>query len=330
LPSLRVVTARDVTPAQLLRWGSGLLAQDLGTATLVLAELSEGAVLLGRHQRAASAIDATKVGGLRLARRLGGGKAIVVAPGTLGVLLAVPPGSGLGTHVAPDRVLNRHVRGLLRGLGSAFYFGRDFVAAEKRQIAAVSQDGAPGGTQLFEAYVATTAPLGLPAAWSKYPQHGDARAHGPAHTSLAELGRKYAFTEVAAQVATGYAHATGAWLQATDEEALVEGDAPGPDVAEDDEGWSWSGVADVPIGFLEAQARIAEGKLEAARLRGDFIAPTFVVRALEASLEGCRLELAAVAAQVDAAFTLPGAAMVGVTQLRIVADAFLACADAAG
>ncbi len=332
MASLRVVTARGVAPEQLQRWGAGLLAQDLGTATLVVAELDDACVLLGRHQRAASAIDVAGASarGLRVARRLGGGKAIAVAPGAVGVLLAVPPGAGLAVHASAERAINRYVRGLLRGLGGAFYFGRDFVSADKRQVAIVSQDGAPGGgTVLFEAYVAVSAPLALPAELSRYPVHSDARAVGPAHTSLHELRRVRGFAEVAQAIASGYAQATGAWLQATGEDALVEGETPGPDVLENDDGWAWSGVADVPIGFIEAQVRQEAGIAQAARLRGDFIAPAFVVRALEASLQGCRLEFASLAPLVDAALGLPGATIVGVTQLRVIADAFAACAPPA-
>jgi hypothetical protein len=329
LTNLRVVTARGVPPERLARWGTGLLAQDLGTATLVIAELDGPRVLLGRHQRAASAVDLAGIAarGWPAGRRLGGGKTIFVAPGSVGVLLAVPPGSGLGPPTGADRALNRHVRGLLRGLGSAFYFGRDFVSADKRQVAIVSQDGAAGGTQLFEAFIAVDAPLSLPPALSRYPVHGDARAVGPAHTSLGELGRARGFASLAQAIAAGYAQATGAWLQATDEEVLVDGDDVEA-VAERDEGWSWSGVADVPIGFLEAQVQHEAGRVRAARLRGDFIAPAFVVRHLEASLVGSPLELAPIATLVDAALALPGAAIVGVTHLRVIADAFVACATA--
>jgi hypothetical protein len=332
--TLRVVTARGVTPERLARWGTGLLAQDLGSATLVLAELAETCVLLGRHQRAASALDREAVAarGWRVLRRLGGGKSIVVTPGTIAVLLAVPPGSGLGVSFGADRAINRHVRGLLRGLGGglggAFYFGRDFVSADKRQVAIVSQDGAPGGgTLLFEAFVAREAVLALPAELSRYPQHGDGRAGGPAHTSLAELGRGRDFEDVAQAIARGYAQTTGAGLQATGDDALDD-DADGslvPPVVEDDEGWAWSGIADVPIGFLEAQVQHEGGRVRAARLRGDFIAPAFAVRHLEASLAGCMLDFASVAPLVDAALALPGATIVGVTHLRIVADAFVAC-----
>jgi hypothetical protein len=337
--TLRVVTAQGVTPARLARWGTTLLAQDLGTATLVVAELDEAAVLLGRHQRAVSALDGKAVAarGFTVARRLGGGKAIVVNPGTIAVQLAVPPGSGLGVSFGADRAINRHVRGLLRGLGGglggAFYFGRDFVSADKRQVAIVSQDGAPGGgTQLFEAFVARTAALALPAELSKYPLHGDSRAAGPAHTSLVELGRgRQSFAEIAQAIANGYAQATGAALAPTEAAALDDEDganaALDPPVAEDDTGWAWSGVADVPIGFLEAQVQLDGRHVRAARLRGDFIAPAFAVRHLEASLAGGVLEFAHVAPLVDAALALPGATIVGVTHLRLIADAFVACAE---
>ena len=231
------------------------------------------------------------------------------------------------------------MRGLLRGLPAAgaargaFYFGRDFVSADHRQVAIVSQDGAPGGTLLFEAFVAREVPLALPAELSRYPEHGDGRAGGPAHTTLAELGRGRDFATLARAITAGYAQTTGATIVEEDASAaFADAEAASllPPVVEDDAGWAWSGIADVPIGFLEAQVQLGEGaRVKAARLRGDFIAPAFAIRHLEAALAGARLDLHAVAARVDSTFALPGATVVGVTHLRIVADAFVACAEGA-
>ncbi len=335
---LRVVIARDFSPERLARVGAGLLRQEIGSATLLVAELDGPCVLLGRHQRATSALDvaAAVAGGRRVARRLGGGKTLLCAPGTVGVLLVVPPGAGLEEIATPERALNRYVRGLLRGLGGvgaargAFYFGRDFVSADKQQVAIVSQDGAPGGTVLFEAFVAVHAPLALPAGLSRYPVHGDPRAAGPPHACLAALwaagGRTHTFDELAEAIVSGYARSTGATVQrASLDELGDEAEDPTPDVIEREDGFAWSGVADVPIGFVEALVRADDGRALEVRLRGDFIAPTFVVRELEAALAGCPLELAAVGAHVDAAFTRRGATMIGVTQLRVLAEAIVAC-----
>src|SRR5690606_30180781 len=121
-----------------------------------------------------------------LARRAGGGRAAVAGEGTVGVILALPSvGALLPAPVGADRLLNRYVRGLLAGrtsLGAgtgAHYFGRDFVSAEGRPLALVSQDGTRRGAAILEALVGISRPVPLPPSESGYPEHGDPRAHGP-------------------------------------------------------------------------------------------------------------------------------------------------------
>jgi hypothetical protein len=68
-------------------------------------------------------------------RRAGGGRALLVGDGTVGLFLYTPPGAALATApFPPERTTNRYVRGLLaalRSLGArlAAWFGRDFVSA---------------------------------------------------------------------------------------------------------------------------------------------------------------------------------------------------------
>jgi hypothetical protein len=334
--TLRVQVLPACGLERFVRVGAALLEQEVGKATLVVAELDGPHVVLGRWQRARSAVHLAACGatGLRVTRRLGGGRAALCTPGTVGVLLAVPPGAGLGREiVGADKVLNRHVRGLLRGLRGAgaargaFYFGRDVVVADKQQVALVSQDGAAGGTALFEALVAAREPLALPAGLSAYPPHGDPRAGGPPCASLAGIGGgPRPFEAVAEAIVSGYAEVTGVAL-ARDEQAPGEAEAPGPPVDEDEAGWAESGVADVPIGFVEALVRREGATLAAARLRGDFIAPGFVVSDLETSLAGCPFTFDAIAARIDAAFARRGAVLHGVNHLRLLADALLAAGD---
>jgi hypothetical protein len=241
-------------------------------------------------------------------------------PGTAGVLLAVPPG-GWPERLAGDRLLNRCVRGLLRALpragatGGAFYFGRDFVVSQHRHVATVSQDGARGGTLLFEAIVAATAPLAVPAA---YPEHPDPRAPGPPPGDLGDPG----FERLAAAIVDGY----GTLLQATPTAEPVapdEGPPLAPPVDEDEAGLAWSAPAPIPIGFVQAGARAESGRIGEVRLRGDFIAPAFAVAALEAALRGRRFDLADVGPELDAAFGPGAQPMIGVRDLRALADCIL-------
>ncbi len=315
---LRVIVVKGCPAEHFGRLAPSLLAQDVGAPALLLAELADAAVLLGRHQRAASTIDleGARARGLGVARRAGGGKAIAVAPGTLGVLLVVPPG-GWPERLDAPKVLNRCVRGLLKGLaGGAAYFGRDFVAQRAHQVATVSQEGAPGGTLLFEALVATAAPLALPPGLSRAPVHDDPRAPGPPHATAA--------TTAEALIA--------GWARALEAELLREADAPepgealDPPIVEDEEGFVTSGPVQVPIGFLEAWVRRDGDRIGAVRLRGDFIAPAFAVASLETALAGKRFDLPEIGPIIDAAFQRRGATIIGLRELRVIADAILACA----
>jgi hypothetical protein len=338
--ALRTIIVTGCAAEQFGRLALALEDQQVGAPTLLVAEIADDALLLGRHQRAASAIDAggARARGLAVARRAGGGKAVRVAPGTVGVLLAVPPG-GWTEALSPDKVLNRCVRGLLGGLpsagatGGAFYFGRDFVVWQRQQIAVVSQDGNAGGTKLFEALVATEAPLALPASLSRRPEHDDPRAGGPPHaclsTAWAAAGRRRGFEEIARALVAGYARLLGA-TPMPEPDAPAPGPPLAPPVDEDEAGFVASGPVQVPIGFIEALVRREGDRIGEARLRGDLIAPAFAVVDLEASLSGRPFTLEAIGPLVDAAFTRREATLIGLRELRVIAESFVACRPNAG
>src|SRR5690606_5174897 len=92
--------------------------------------------------------------------------------------------------------INRHVRGLLAGLvragaaSGAQYFWRSFVSTAAPWLARLSQDAVPEGPVLFEAVVAVTESLELPAALRGYPAHSDPRADGPPPVTLDELWKE--------------------------------------------------------------------------------------------------------------------------------------------
>jgi hypothetical protein len=124
---------------------------------LTVSVASDGGVLLGAFQRASG------LEGLCLLRRRGsGGPEVRVAPGSVHVLLAL---ASPGALVACDekRIVNRHVRPLLRALTKtghlAHYFGRDWVSVAGRPVAWVGF-GHDAGTRrtVFEAVVAIGAP----------------------------------------------------------------------------------------------------------------------------------------------------------------------------
>ena len=104
------------------------------------------------------------------------------------------------------------------------------------------------------------------------------------------------------------------------------GDELLPTVWEDETGFEESGVADVPVGFVEALVKVDGDRVGEVRLRGDFVAPAFVIQSLENELAGKPLDFRTLGTAVDEAFQRPFAAMLGVTRMRVFPDAVLAAA----
>ncbi len=290
MDALTGVVVEGCPPERFVRLEQGLLAA--AHPGLLVADLAESAVLLGRFQRRWSAApDAARV-----ARRVGGGRALEVGAGTVGVCVVVP-----APEFSPDKTMNRCVRGLLHAIGAvagkpAHYFGRDAVLMDGREVAVVSQEGID--PVVFEAYVSVT---GFPS--GRYPPHGDPRV---AERTVGGLDQ-VPFATFAAALMAAYAAAPGA--------LPPEGPPPAPPVDEREGGYRWSGWADVPIGFVEAMVRPG-----VVRLRGDFIAPYERVVALEQ-----RLAAASRAALRDATVdAFAGAYLHGVDDPVVFADAVLA------
>src|SRR5579883_514725 len=102
---LEVHAVRALPVARLQTLGSRLLARAAAEpmATLAVVELRGDALLLGRFQRARSAIRKSTT--LDLHRRLGGGRTVRAGDGVLAVLLALPTAGFLsGTTVGPEKV----------------------------------------------------------------------------------------------------------------------------------------------------------------------------------------------------------------------------------
>jgi len=332
MPSLQVARLLGCDPARFLRVEAGLLARGHGEPVLVVASFATPVVLLGRHQRASSAVDlaAVRSRGLPLLRRAGGGRSLFAATGTVGVFLYTPPGEVLVPPAFPaDRITNRYVRGLLsalrnQGAERAAYFGRDFVSADKRQLAIVSQEATTAGALAFETFIPMEQSLALPVALAQGTAHSDTRAGGPPAASLSEFsGGPVAFDALAAALEEGWGKLSGRErVPLALAGQLPEGELPPAE--EDEVGLSGSGPVEIPIGFLEVLTGVAAGRFVGPRLRGEFIAPAETVRALERALEGAPLDEVEIGRLVDAAFHGPGAFLHGVRELGTVALAVMA------
>ena len=329
--TLHVHLAAGVEAAAFPRLARGLLGLVAGARDprLLVCELVGDAICLGRYQRARTAIR----GFPTRFRRLGGGVAIAAGTGTIGVAFALP---ALG-EVPPDKVLNRWVRGLDAGLTRAgapgvHFFGRDHVVASGRRLGAVSQEITPAGEALFEAIVAVDRPLTLPLEVRGYPTHGDPKLTGLRDVTLAELAaRSLTFSGIAEAIAEGYA-GIHRFSLARDGEPPPEITQPlWPPIDEDEEerGLEWSGVADVPIGFVEALARGEGGAIAAARIRGDFLMPSSLVAAMERQVVGAALDYGAIATRLQAVLAAsPIGFLHGLKDVGILAEAILTAARA--
>lgn len=327
---LQVARIPRCDPVRFTRIEAGLLACGWPRPLLVLAGLGEPALLVGRHQRARSAVDVdrARARGLVVARRAGGGRSVVVGDGVLAAFLYVPPSDPLAPAPGPDRILARMLRGLLAGLrasgarGAAFH-GRDLLAADGRQLGVVSQEGSAAGAVAVEALVSVARPMPVPDPFCRYPVARDPRAGGPRPVTLEELrGAPVELDALAATIEAGYAAAHDREL------ARAEGVLPEralPPVEEDEEGLRAGGLLDAPLGFVEALAAPAPGVLTGVRIRGDLIAPAFALAALEADLEAAPVDRGEIGRRVDAAFRRPGAFLAGASE-AVVADAIAAAA----
>jgi hypothetical protein len=329
--TLHVHSAAGVEVEAFSRLARGLLAQVAGGrgARLLVCELTGDVIALGRFQRARTAVR----GKPARVRRVGGGVAVAAGTGTIGVALALPSLGG----ITPDKVLNRWVRGLDAGLTRAgapgvHYFGRDHVVASGRRLGCVSQEIAPSGEVLLEAIVGVNRPLSLDAGVRGYPTHGDVRISGLRDVTLAELAaRELTFSGIAQALAEGWAGASQLALHHEETPPRAAELAVWPEIDEDEaeRGLEWSGVADVPIGFVEALARAEGGKLAAARLRGDFLAPSSLVAEMERQVIGVDVDYGAIATRLQGVLAAsPIGFLIGLRDVGVLAEALVMAARA--
>jgi hypothetical protein len=244
---------------------------DRASATLSVVVLDRSAIVLGAFQRARSALSPSALGsGTPVLRRRSGGPAIVIAPGTLHVALALSHPSVLVPCDA-SRLVNRHVRPLLRALtklgAQAQYFGRDFVSVASRPVAWVGfAHRAATGESLFEAFVGTTATFALPAGWDGYPPRRAPQWRGKEPRSLVDAAaRPVSPSEVAKRLEDAYAEAYGAPLERVGGSPLEPADGNAA---------PWSALEEDAIGFVGARSGSDAG------FGGDLLASSEIVDAL--------------------------------------------------
>lgn len=292
---------RRLPAAELLAHSRGALDHPVDRPTLFLAEPTTRLVARGAFQRA----HEVRALGAASARRGSGGGATLLEPGVLWVGLLLPSPRALGADEA--RLLNRAVRPVLRAITRVgvltHYFGRDYLSASKRPVAATTfaHDATTG-----RAFVETTISV---AALALGPR---STFEGKTPATLDTLrGKPVDIEALAARLADEHGVAVG-------------GDLP---AAVDDDPRDeppWTARVDEAIGPVHAGPD-REGRL---RVGGELVASRDRVAWLEDALASTDDD--AVGARVDEAFAQAGVALFGVKSLRSIRDVVLAARRASG
>ncbi len=257
---LRLAPFDKVALAEALGFAPAALsaAQAWQEPVLVTSLVSGGGAVLGALQR-------RELFGGRPLVRLSSGPRATIAGLALHHVFAVPSLKMLAPDATPRTLLNRYVRGFLRGytkLGvPAQYLGREYFSLARRPCGLVGYELTASGALLLEAFVGLDAPVLEPS--------GDGRQRPIA---LVEMLRRSDPVAFAASIHEGFA---AKWqLEASPCSLQPERLPPARD-----------GSGDfvrrrVPIGWVEASAALV-GESASVRIAGDLLCARSAIEAVE-------------------------------------------------
>ncbi|WP_437572182.1 lipoyl protein ligase domain-containing protein [Sorangium sp. So ce542] len=250
-----------------LALGPALLARARAApeAPWLAASLVDGpAVVLGALQRAARVVDlaACAARGVPVVRRATTGTAAFLGGRGVVWTLALPHAAALAPDATARTLLNRNVRGFLKGFARAgapaHYGGREWIALQRRPAALLGVEAARDGAVLVEVFAGHDAPLAVPAELAAPDERAVDRWLGKAPAALAEVLPARSSLEALAQAVVEAVALRAALPLVDGGEApeLAEGPFQ-PVTAPDDPAPPGAGaavVARVPIGWIEAAA----------------------------------------------------------------------------
>lgn len=287
---LRWITDNDVAAGHALSTGAALYRRlhtpGAPPAWLYGARLTGDTVVLGSNQRVTDALDveACTARGVDIVRRTTGGPTCVAGHGILYFALGLRHAS-VFMECARDRVLNRNVRGLLGGLAltgaRANYFGREWIAVDKRPAALLGWTRNAEGGVLIEAFLSVDRPFRLPDELSGYPAREDMTLSARDPILMSDVwAEPRGISEITRLVAEGHVdryrdveveldHSS-----VSDEVRVAATEIEGEMAIGFDQAWDnleWSKTREVPIGFVSAGVSLdADGLVDTARIAGDF------------------------------------------------------------
>jgi hypothetical protein len=290
---------------------------------LLITRLTGDGLSLGRHQRAASSlVDGQPKPVLR---RLTGGRVCRYGTGQVSICLIVPDLFAFSGVMDPIKVINRGVRGLLRGIKQGFglraiYGGRDVITVQRQPLALLSMEALENGVCMFQAVLGLDVSADPAAEWvTQAPATG---IGGEPWTALTQLSPDTDFSTLANAVLSGYQRETKRSLNPVADPSPVVADVVDNGSPQD---LSWSTSLPIPIGQLQAGVALVEGRISHVAVCGDFITGSNSMSALASALVGVVPNNDQVGRAVNSVFAQGG--ILGVTALGVIRDAILNAAN---
>jgi len=311
---MKMLPAAERPLAVALGLGAALLerAASQGTAWMAASVIRGPAVLLGASQRAGRVVrlDACASSGTAVLRRATAGTAVYAGGRAIVWALALPHVAALAPDATPRTLLNRNVRGFLKGLSRAgapaHYFGREWISVRHQPAAVLGFEATRDGAVLIEVIAGIDAPPALPEALATAEEREVDRWRGKAPAALGELlaGEPVA---VAGGVMRAVAQRAAAPAHEVEGGAEEEGGEVAPAHAvrrRDDpmpEGFTAGPRRRVPIGWIDTGVDRAGGRVWVG---GDVLAPRWaldVIAAGATEVDEAPMEGASVADLVEGA-----------------------------
>lgn len=281
-------------------------------AEVLVALPCDNGVVLGAFQRA-SELQNSNVGvtGAVTKRGSGGGE-FAVATGTVWLQLALS-NVGAVTDASPNRLLNRHVRPLLRALTQcgvpAHYFDRDWVSVSKRPIASIAfSHDATSGRAMVEAAIAVSTPFSV---------RTRASTRGAPTATLAEVMGTADRAAVANAILASYTSAYGTNV------SVVHAVPLSSSLGNDRNERAWDATCNEAIGSVGA----ACDEHGSVSIGGEWMisrdAHAKLERELSRLAQAGRFDDLTIGACIDTELAAPGVALFGVRSLQSIREVVL-------
>ena len=282
---MRVIAPSLRPLAEALALAPSLLDRASDGDAVITASFVEGpAVVLGSLQHAGRVVDvsACATADTPVHRRFTTGTAVYIKQRVVLWTLALPHVAALYPDATPRTLLNRNVRGFLRGLSRgtapAQYFGREWIAIHHRPAALLGFEALPDGRIVIEVFAGLNGTIALPTALCAQEERDVDRwrgkeplALGPRHAEALAL---QVINAVAAHTRSGLEHAE---LPADPMLAPPIEDPCSPVPS----GLTLAAPRRAPIGWIDAASDPASGRLW---LGGDALVASYALGALSGAV----------------------------------------------